>query len=84
MRHQFTPEERRRGGLRSGTKFRRGPDPRRHRFTRDECSRAGRASWARIMAEVRLSMGLPLPSPELREAARRLLAARRLRGTPAA
>lgn len=53
-----------------GRPFAKGFDPRRHKFTREECRRAGLISWARTMAETRMSMELPLPLPELREWAR--------------
>jgi hypothetical protein len=70
--------------------FRKGQDKRRHKFTREECSRGGsqptchrltrehrsmggRAAWVRAMAEYRVTMNLPLPSPKLRKAAREFL-----------
>ena len=57
----------------NSTSFRPGPDPRRHRFTREECSRGGRTTWRRIMTELRLAMNLPLPSKGLRAEALRIL-----------
>jgi CRISPR-associated Cas5-like protein len=57
--------------------FKPGYDPRRHTLTREECSRGGIASWKRMMAEVRLSMDLPLPSAELRQLAGAILNIRR-------
>jgi hypothetical protein len=81
----------RQGAARDRGWFRKGPDPRRARFTSEQARAAGpkptcyrltlehrrmggRAAWARMMAEVRLSMGLDLPTEEVRAAARKLLA----------
>jgi hypothetical protein len=61
MRHQFTASERSKGGRNSGTKFRPGPDPRRHVFTRDDCRRAGETSWALFMVRFRLGCHLAIP-----------------------
>jgi hypothetical protein len=36
----------------------------------------GRAAWVKMMAELRLSMGLDLPTEKVREAARQLLSQR--------
>ena len=72
MSHRTAPSP-----FRNATSFRPGPDPRRHRFTREECRRGGLASWHRTMALVRLDMGLSLPLEAVRAAARRLIAQRR-------
>jgi hypothetical protein len=72
MPHRTSPSP-----FRNSTSFQPGPDPRRHRFTLEECRRGGLASWHRTMALVRLEMGLPLPLEAVRAAARRLIAARR-------
>jgi hypothetical protein len=48
-------------------RFRKGPDPRRHVFTREEQSRGGRTTWNRYMRQWRAEMKLPQP-PELRAA----------------
>lgn len=58
--------------------FRRGEDPRRHHLTAEERSRGGTTSWKRTMAELRLSMNLPLPTEAIREQARKILAERRV------
>src|SRR5215471_4656553 len=71
MRHRT------RSPFHNSTSFRQGPDPRRHRFTLDECRRGGIASWHRTMAQVRLDMGLSLPLEAVRDAARRLIEFRR-------
>jgi hypothetical protein len=77
--------------------FKKGPDPRRCRFTSEQARAAGSkptcyrltradrvkgglAAWALMMAEVRLSMGLDLPTEKVREAARKILAQRRAGG----
>jgi len=72
MSHRTAPSR-----FRNATSFKSGPDPRRHRFTIEECRRGGIASWHRTMALVRLDMGLSLPLKAVRAAARRLIAARR-------
>jgi len=43
--------------------FKKGPDPRRHIFTKEDRSRGGLTSWWRTMIIVRASMGLDLVLP---------------------
>lgn len=56
--------------------FRRGVDPRRHQLTEEERYRGGMRAWYGTMAELRMAMNLPLPLPQLRAAAEKLLAKR--------
>ena len=35
----------------NSTSFRPGPDPRRHRFSRDECKRGGKAGFLTLMED---------------------------------
>jgi hypothetical protein len=53
--------------------FKRGQDIRRHALTPEERRRGGMTTWIRTMASLRVSMNLPLPSPELRRAAQDLV-----------
>jgi hypothetical protein len=58
-----------------------GSKPTCYRLTHADRVKGGLASWARMMAEVRLSMGLDLPTERVREAACKLLARRQAAGT---
>jgi hypothetical protein len=70
-RHRFT----------SATARVAGSKPTCYRLTRADRVKGGLAAWALMMAEVRLSLGLDLPTERVREAARKLLARRRAAGT---
>ncbi len=41
--------------------FQKGPDPRRHVFTVEECSRGGQVSWKKYMVRHRQQQRLPVP-----------------------
>ena len=57
-----------------------GSKPTCYRLTRADRVKGGLAAWARMMAEVRLSMGLDLPTEKVRAAARKILARLRAAG----
>jgi hypothetical protein len=70
----------RRNRFTSATARAAGSKPTCYRLTRADRVKGGQAAWARMMAEVRLSMGLDLPSEKVREAARKILARLRAAG----
>jgi hypothetical protein len=73
IRHKFTAAERSRGGKNNSTKFKRGHKHTGHVLTAEDRFKGGMTRWAMTMAEVRLSMNLPLPTAKIRAAAKRLI-----------
>jgi hypothetical protein len=72
-RHQLTFADRSRGGKNNRTKFKKGHKHAGHVLTAEDRFKGGMTRWAMTMAEIRLSMNLPLPTAKIREAAKRLI-----------